>query len=582
MVITENTQQQFLSIIEEKKLQVVFQPIVCMHTQSIYGYEGLVRGPSDTSFQSPVVLFDTAAQMDMLLELDFLCRETVIRQYQKLQLQKNLFINVDPISMQNKGYRDEETIRIIEKNSIDPSSIVIEVTETHPIDDIELMQKAVGHYRNLGFRVALDDLGAGYSGLKLWSEIRPDFVKIDRHFINDVDTDKTKQQFIHSINQTAKGLGCKVITEGVETEEEYSTLRKQGIQFAQGYYFSRPKAIPPAEVSQTLFRKNIIRAKQVNEGSTVEQLIRPAVSIQANASVMEVGEIFIAMPNVESLVVVNKHEVLGLVIRKEFMNIYASRYGKELFGKKSIFRFTNRNVLRVEKNETLENASYQLTSSLNLYTEEFIILDQYTLLGKAQLIDLLHAITEIKVNRARYANPLTLLPGNVPIQQHLQQLFFVCQPFTICYFDLDNFKPFNDVYGFAKGDEIILYLATLLKKYADCQECFIGHIGGDDFVLVTTNSQWEDTVRKILKEFDANITQFYDEGNMQITAHDRGGMRRVFNLMTLSVGAVIVKVPCHSRKLDLAEEAAIAKHQAKNIEGSSLFIHSAPHCIETN
>ena len=98
----------------------------------------------------------------------------------------------------------------------------------------------------LGFRVALDDLGAGYSGLKLWSEIRPDIVKIDRHFIQGVDQDRTKQQFVTTILKTATALGCRVITEGVETEGEYATLRKIGVEMLQGYYFGRP--IPVSEL----------------------------------------------------------------------------------------------------------------------------------------------------------------------------------------------------------------------------------------------------------------------------------------------------------------------------------------------
>ncbi|HHB74983.1 MAG TPA: GGDEF domain-containing protein [Desulfobulbus sp.] len=576
MVVTDSSGHEFLTIVQEKKLYAVFQPITCIKTQTIFGYEGLIRGPSDTAFQSPVLLFDTAAQMDMLVEFDFLCRETVIKQFQKLKLPGNLFINVDPVSIMNNGYGDHETRRIIRESGINPGLIVIEVTETRPIEDIELLTSAVTHYRNLGYQVALDDLGAGYSGLKLWSELGPDFVKIDRHFIHNVDTDKIKQQFIRSIIQASNGLGCRVITEGVETVEEYATLRNMGIQFAQGYYFSRPQTMPPAELPSTLFRKQIIRPQQINDSTTVEMLIKPAIVLQTTATVMEAGEIFVAMPDIESIVILHHGEPIGLLIRKDFMNIYASRYGKELFGRKSILRFVNRNILKVEKNQTLEYVSYKLTSFQNLHTEEFIITDNCKLAGTARLIHLLQAFTELKVNHARYANPLTMLPGNVPIQKYIEQLFDSNNSFVICYFDLDNFKPFNDFYGFCKGDEILMYLGEHLKKNTCDSNSFVGHIGGDDFVMVTSDKGWKDTVYRILEEFDANIQAFYEDGCQQITVSDRYGTTRTFPLMTLSVGAVLVENPASYNEIKIGEKAAIAKHKAKLIKGSSLYTYILP------
>ena len=179
----------------------------------------------------------------------------------------------------------------------------------------------------------------------------------------------------------------------------------------------------------------------------MEILIKPAVSVQAGAKVLEVGDLFTSTPELESVVVVHENEVLGLVLRREFMNLYASLYGKELYGKQPILRFINRNVMQVDKRLPLEEASYRLTTSLDIHTEEFIILDGCCLAGKGLLIDLLHEITKLQVNRARHANPLTMLPGNVPIQQQLQKLFRQNIPFTVCYFDLDNFKPFKTIFS---------------------------------------------------------------------------------------------------------------------------------------
>ncbi|MDD2465635.1 MAG: EAL and GGDEF domain-containing protein [Desulfobulbus sp.] len=569
----QRTETLLHNVIEQQIIQIHFQPIVHLQTRQIYGYEGLTRGPVNTVLYSPTRLFEAATRAGRLAELDLMCRRAVISRFAQLGLPGRLFINVDPFSLVHEHFREGLTLEYIEQSGLNPSQMIIELTETHPVEDVQLMQQAMLHYREMGFRVALDDLGAGYSGLKLWSELRPDIVKIDRHFIQGVDQDRTKQQFVSTILKTATALGCRVITEGVETEREYATLRKIGVEMLQGYYFCRPTAVPPVTIPSKLFRKEM-RSYEEDESLTVEILIRPAVSVQASVKVLEVGDLFTTTPDLESVVVIHETEVLGLVLRREFMNLYASLYGKELYGKQPILRFINRNVMQVDKRLPLEEASYRLTTSLDIHTEEFIILDGCCLAGKGRLIELLHEITKLQVNRARHANPLTMLPGNVPIQQQLQKLFRQNVPFTVCYFDLDNFKPFNDFFGFNRGDQVIRFLSELLVANINDQIDFIGHIGGDDFVAIFRSHNWQQTVERILKQFDDSIGGLYN-GHIGcvITATDREGRKRQYGQMTLSVGAVEVKPSQWRCPIDLSEEASIAKHHAKDMPGSSLYIH---------
>ena len=492
------------AVIEQQNIQIHFQPIVHLQTRQIYGYEGLIRGPVNTVLYSPTRLFEAATRAGRLAELDLMCRRAVINRFAQLGLPGRLFINVDPYSLVHEHFQEGLTLEFIEQAGLNPSQLIIELTETHPVEDVNLMQQAMHHYREMGFRVALDDLGAGYSGLKLWSELRPDIVKIDRHFIQGVDQDRTKQQFVTTILKTATALGCRVITEGVETEREYATLRKIGVEMLQGYYFCRPSAVPPITIASKLFRKEV-RSYEEDDSLAVEMLIKPAVAVPAGAKVLEVGDLFTSTPDLESVVVVHETEVLGLVVRREFMNLYASLYGKELYGKQPILRFINRNVMQFDKRLPLEEASYRLTTALDIHTEEFIILDGCCLAGKGRLIDMLHEITKVQVNRARHANPLTMLPGNVPIQEQLQKLFRQRTPFTVCYFDLDNFKPFNDFFGFARGDQVIRFLSELLVANINDQIDFIGHIGGDDFVAIFRSHNWQETVERILRQFDESI-----------------------------------------------------------------------------
>ena len=571
--MTQTTEALFHDILRYRQITALFQPIVHLQTRQIYGYEGLIRGPVNTVLHPPTRLFEMAAILGLLAELDLLCRQVVIQRFAQLGLPGRLFINVDPNCLLNDNYGEGLTHAYLKKVGLDPSQVIIELTETHPIDDVQMMQQAMLHYRNMGFRVAIDDLGAGYSGLKLWSEIRPDIVKIDRHFIQGVDSDRTKQKFVGAILKTATALGSRVITEGVETYREYAALRKIGVEMLQGYYFSRPAEIPPMTLSSRLFR-NTVRSPPEEETPTVEILIRPAVAIYDRTRVLQAGELFTSTPALDAVVVEHDGEVLGLVLRNEFMNMFASLYGKELYGKQPILRFINRNVLQVDKRMPLEEVSYRLTTSLDIHTDIFIILDGSTLAGIGTLLDLLREITKLQVNRARHANPLTLLPGNVPIQQQLQKLFRLNETFVVCYFDLDHFKPFNDFFGFSRGDQVLRFVAELLTANIDGQSNFIGHVGGDDFVVIFRTGTWRSAVEHILAQFDESIGGFYN-GHIgsEITATDRDGSIKRYGQMTLSVGAVIVRrsdACCH---IDLSEAAAIAKKQAKGIVGSSLYLY---------
>ena len=167
-----------------------------------------------------------------------------------------------------------------------------------------------------------------------------------------------------------------------------------------------------------------------------------------------------------------------------------------------------------------------------------------------------------------------MLPGNVPIHQELQKLFRQSVPFTVCYFDLDNFKPFNDFFGFSRGDKVLGLVAELLVSNISSPDDFIGHIGGDDFVVIFKTTNWKAAIQRILQQFDDSIGGFYkDHIGSVIIVPDREGKERKYDRMTLSVGAVEVRPSDLQCQIDLSEAAAIAKHHAKAIQGSSLFIY---------
>ncbi|MEK1839545.1 MAG: EAL domain-containing protein, partial [Pseudomonas sp.] len=174
------------SILTQSGLHSLFQPIISLSERRIIGYEALSRGPSNSPLHSPVALFAVARQAGRLSELEIACRQSACRRFNEQQLPGKLFLNVSPESLLEAAHQPGRTLQLLQDFGIPPSQVVIELTEQTPTDDFQLLQTALHHYRAMGFSIALDDLGAGYSSLRLWSELRPDYVKIDRHFIDGI------------------------------------------------------------------------------------------------------------------------------------------------------------------------------------------------------------------------------------------------------------------------------------------------------------------------------------------------------------------------------------------------------------
>ncbi|SPO65668.1 bifunctional diguanylate cyclase/phosphodiesterase [Pseudomonas sp. JV241A] len=583
--MTVNEQLSALStILAQSGLHSLFQPIVCLSERRILGYEALSRGPSNSPLHSPINLFAVARQAGRLTELEVACRESACRRFSQQNLEGKLFLNVSPESLLEPQYQSGRTLKMLHELGVPPSRVVIELTEQTPTDDFQLLFNALHHYRDMGFSIALDDLGAGYSSLRLWSELRPDYVKIDRHFIDGIHLDAVKREFVGSILQIARASRAQVIAEGIELAEELKVLTEMGIDLVQGYLLGRPQEQAARDVQNMLGQPTqALQSLHEDSGNLAALLIeQPAVNREAPTP--QVLELFRSQANLNSLAVLDAHgQPCGIVHRHSLSEALLKPFATDLFARKPISRLMSDDFLAVDLGQSLQQVSRLLTSRARQRIEEdFIITHNGRYLGLGRVIDVLKLITEQKIQQARYANPLTLLPGNVPIQQCLTRLLQQQRAAAICYVDIDSFKPFNDIYGYARGDEVLLCLAQCLSERVDPSRDFVGHIGGDDFMLVLGSEDWQQRLQLLLEDFQKQCRRFYRAEHLQagcFVATDRQGRRQEFALLSLSIGVVQLH-PQACAGLDagqLAELASQAKHQAKDVPGHSLYlIDTAP------
>jgi diguanylate cyclase (GGDEF)-like protein len=567
------------SILSQSGLHSLFQPIICLSERRILGYEALTRGPSNSPLHSPIALFAVARQAGRLSELEIACRQSACRRFNEQQLPGKLFLNVSPESLLEAAHQPGRTLQLLQDFGIPPSQVVIELTEQTPIDDFQLLQTALHHYRAMGFSIALDDLGAGYSSLRLWSELRPDYVKIDRHFIDGIHQDALKREFVGSILQIAKASRAQVIAEGIELPEELAVLTEMGVDLVQGYLLGRPQEHPPRDARAMMPKHDSSTVALNDEGSDLSALLNDQPAVGRDTPTATVLEAFRRQANLNSLAVLDEQgQPCGIVHRHSLSDALLKPFATDLFARKPISRLMNDDFLAVEMSQSLQQVSRLITSRARQRIEEdFIITLNGSYLGLGRVIDVLKLITELKIQQARYANPLTLLPGNVPIQQCLTRLLQQGRESVICYVDIDSFKPFNDIYGYGRGDEVLLCLAQCLNERVDPSRDFVGHIGGDDFLLVLGPEDWRKRLNQLLDDFQSQCRRFYRPEHLdagRFIAPNRQGIRQEFPLLSLSIGVVHLH-PEACAQLDasqLAEMASQAKHHAKNVPGYSVHV----------
>jgi EAL domain-containing protein (putative c-di-GMP-specific phosphodiesterase class I)/GGDEF domain-containing protein len=571
-------------IFRKQQLSALFQPILGMRSGTILGYEGLIRGPSDSILHSPFSLFKVAREVNRSVELERLCCAVVIKHFMQQNLPGKLFVNLSPECLLQYQGNGDYVLNYMQGMGITSDRVIIELTECQPTYDYDQLKDAVTRCRRMGFQIAIDDLGEGFSSLRLWSEVRPDFVKIDMHFIQGIHLDPIKRQFVRSIQEIAQNSGAQVIAEGIETDAEFTTIADLGIAYGQGYHIARPHAQPTRTMRSAIIKKRYTNDKvgDVQNGLfaysivTAEKLLNVAPWVSPQLTNNQVYDLLVENPSWQILPVVKGERPIGLIARSRLFDHFARPFLRELHGKRECTTLMDPDPLIVDKATTLQELSQTMVEAARHHLSNgFIITDQgrYLSIGSGQ--DLMRELTQIQINTARYANPLTLLPGNVPIHEHIENLLRKDIPFAACYADLDHFKPFNDVYGYRNGDDVIQTTAGILRSHCDPQSDFLGHIGGDDFMIIFQSTDWEFRCASILEAFAQAVPGHHTDADRErggYASEDRSGKPVFCPMVSLSLGALIVDPGSYSSHYQVAAATAEAKKEAKKIAGNSLFI----------
>jgi diguanylate cyclase (GGDEF)-like protein len=577
------------SVLTAENLHGLFQPIVDVAKCAVFGHEGLIRGVRDTPDYLPAALFREANADGVSDELEFIAAEVILAGYRQERGDNLLFVNFSAraITQMGSDVGREQFCSTLLRCDMPARSLVIEITEHERVADHHGLAHAIQCLRGMGVAIALDDFGDGSSSLRLWAELQPEYVKIDRYFCNGIHADGKKVQTVKAMLRLAENFGSRVIAEGIEDAPDLRVVRDLGIGFVQGYATGRPAAVPdgtiPAAALSVLAARDIAVFPELRRAfhysPKAGQLLMTAPPVTAANTNQELLELFQRHPQLHAVAVLHDGRPVGLVNRRRFTDKYMLPYYPELYGRKSCAEFMDSDPVVIETSQPLEDLIQVLTSDDQRYLSDgYILVDAGRYVGLGTAEQLVRSVTELRIESARHANPLTFLPGNIPISEHIRRLIAGNNGFAASYCDLNNFKPFNDQFGYWHGDKMIRLLAGVIVGACDAQRDFAGHVGGDDFVVLFQSTDWEKRCAQIISRFNSAALTLFDAPTRDrgyIESEDRQGNPTRFALTTLSIGALHVTPGAFHAPEDVASAAAAAKHQAKKLT-TGLFIQQPP------
>ena len=550
-------------------------PIVDINSGVVYAYEGLLRNHDKLAFETIGELFDFAYEHDFLAEFETALFEKLLDKFMQLPagVDHNLFINLDGRDIVGADDPRGALLKMARERGIEPSCLCFEIAESHKGYMRPAFKEFIQKVRSKGVRIAVDDFGRDFSGYHLMYEYEPDFVKIDRFFVQGVDTSHRKRLFVSTITHLAHVMGARVVAEGVETKGELAVCRDISCDFLQGFLVARPFTDPQRARPFYAFLSDQRADSDTDRNLLVRGEILRIPPIEVETPLETVLSRFRLYREFDYFPVINKNgEPLGIIHENSLKNYTYSRFGFSLLNNAGL----DINLRQFVSKSPIADINADPEQILDIFAGVLnsmgvTIVDGSRYVGFLTNTALLKMINEKRLRQAQDQNPLSRLPGNGSVNTFISHISaHVAEPRSICYIDFDNFKPFNDHYGFHIGDRAIMLFADLMRKHLGRRGVFLGHIGGDDFFVGYIGDGFAETISEIatLKAtFRRDVESLYspeDRSRGHIRGRDRQGNEASFPLLDCSVAVLHLDAGTGMDSPEkVAEETILLKREAK-------------------
>ncbi len=593
---------------------VCYQPLFDREGKRLIGMEALARWQHPAlGLVGPDKFIPVSESNGTIIPLGELILELALRncQHWRENGYPDLTVSVNVSARQLKGRQFADRVgQLLLLTGMPPDALCCELTESMLMEHSNENTEQIFRLKELGVKLAIDDFGTGYSSLTHLKYLPVDSIKVDRSFVRDLESNPDDRAIVTAIVAMSRSLHLKVVAEGVETPQQHKILQELGCDIMQGYYFGKPMnrtdferylhEEPPAMVVSDFdtpdkpkkLEQPELLANSVHDADrslqNVADITLKIAPLRPDDRLNTALERFQSNKKQQVLPVVDQHRVVGILNRSEFIEeqiVGRIGYAFHINHSKKVRDLMQPVSLVIDSEASIEEAALALHGNFGtMRLENICVARRGIYQGVLDVRTLVEAITALNLKLAKGANPLTGLPGNESIQRETTSRLESGMPFDIAYIDIDNFKPYNDFYGFERGDMVIRAVGDILKQYADDLlhgpqvRNFCGHIGGDDFIIITGSGHAEILSREVIAEFEARLPVLHgssDYAKGSYTSFNRKGELETFNLLSLSVAVISTGQLLVTSYAQLASMASEVKKNAKKVRGSSVVVKSS-------
>lgn len=568
----------------ESGLAARYRPVAELAGGAIFGHLASIHGSPEKLLHSPSRLFGVARRLGKTADLFQQYLHTTVERFVLNQGQGYLLLPLlDGAGELGEACADM-LVDVMEEMALSAERVIVVHAGVGGLDGdaLERALAAAHGMHRLGFKLAAGALTCPRSEKLLWSALEPEFAMIEDGVLEGLDPNLLRISHSAELIIAAAARGRRVIALGIDSLALLKVLQEIEVTCAAGDFIGKPVAAPTRTLSaaahKVIAEKVSGRTGQHQGGDHVlEKMLQSVPPVTPQTPADDVFAMFERNPDLRAIAIVKGDTPIGLIARYDMVDNMARPYRHELYGRKPCTRFMDQEPLTVDIRLPLSELSEILVRAHPRHlVSGFIITDAGRYMGIGSVQDLVREVASMQMEAAKYANPLTLLPGNVPINQYIDNLLSAGESCAIAYCDLDHFKPFNDVYGYARGDDVIRLTARILTEVCDSERDFVGHVGGDDFVLVFRGEDWQARCEQALRMFGEEILGFFSRDDVErggYVTENRKGAMEFHALTSLSIGVTEVKPGVFRSHLEVSVVAAEVKKKAKAIKGNSLFVN---------
>lgn len=510
------TRQRILDVIDAGRIGVAFQPIVDLNDGMIIAYEALTRLAPDSGIANPAELFHSAAEHGLLWELETVTRTAAIETASGWPADVRLFLNTTPAVFADKRFSDAIKRAAAKTAGLSPERLVLEITELSDEQAVPGLNEQVQLLKDAGFEVAIDDAGAGTSGLNRMMMLRPKWIKLDREFVRGIEKDAYRQNLVRFFVHFARLSGVSVIAEGIESRGELASLIGLGVRYGQGYYLGRPgersQTFDPRFMSEVRGRWAEVDAQAAPDpaSASLTKICHPVLTVDRSTTIGDAAALLDADVAMAGVVARDGRRVIGWVSRQQVLDESATPRVSQ-----PVTQILRQGTYQLPPTATIEEA-LELACLLEEETiaDPLVITSGAAIVGIVRVRDLLKAAAhEGRLGRSWRA-PVTGLPARIRADQHLTEMIRrgvdaagrLAPGFhaDAAFVDIKSFADYNAAFGYELGDRLIRSLSDLIAAtvVSGSQDTFLSHLGEDRFLLTAPAGVLEPRLQNLIDGFD--------------------------------------------------------------------------------